>query len=78
MAIAHGGVQTPAFWIANSAVYRTPPCTALENATPEFLYITLSALHYVTSIPLTDSIRLLEFCYITRIPLYHGSLIRIT
>ena len=24
----------PHFWIANSAVYRTPPCTALENATP--------------------------------------------
>ena len=22
------------FWIANSAVYHTPPCTALEKATP--------------------------------------------
>ena len=36
MAIACGGVaDTCNFWIANSAVYRTPPCTALENATPE-------------------------------------------
>ena len=36
MAIAHGGVWTPAFfWIANSVVYCTPPHThtALENAT---------------------------------------------
>ena len=24
----------PHIWIANSAVYRTPPRTALENATP--------------------------------------------
>ena len=34
---SHGGVQTPAFWIANSAVYRTPPRTALENATPDIM-----------------------------------------
>ena len=26
------------FWIANSAVYRTPPCTALENATPVHIF----------------------------------------
>ena len=25
----------PHFWIANNAVYCTPPCIALENATPE-------------------------------------------
>ena len=33
MTTAQVECRHPHFWIANSAVYCTPPCTALENAT---------------------------------------------
>ena len=49
------------FWIANSAVYHTPPCTALENAT-------LVCLLETSSLPTSPPIQALMVLQLSRPP----------